>query len=142
MCAKGARPGSEGPHVGAVPPTAGIGTMGPPTLPAPMFSTIKTCNKYGCRFIRRSCLHLIISTFFGPAFFTSIHIRRRFDIGIEFGGIAFDFLLNEIRPPFGIHFLMGHKGELLRGEFTRLECRYNFFIQIAMNGAKPVRIEL
>jgi hypothetical protein len=27
MCAFGARPGSEGPHVGAVPPSAGIVTL-------------------------------------------------------------------------------------------------------------------
>jgi len=35
MCAFGARPGSYGPHVGAVPPTAGIVTL--PALRAHRF---------------------------------------------------------------------------------------------------------
>jgi hypothetical protein len=107
-----------------------------------MFPAIQTRDENSGWFIRRSCLHLIIGTLFRSAFFTGIHVGRGFDIGIEFGGIAFDFLLNECRPPIGIHFLMGHKGELLRGEFTRLERGQDVFVEIAMDGAKPVAIEL
>ena len=112
-------------------------------LSFPVFATIEAGYENRRRFIRRPRLHLIIGALGRLALFAFIHIGRGFDIGIESAGIAFDFLCNEFGPSFGFHFLMSHKSESLHREFAGIQLTFYFFVvDIIVNRAKPVDIEL
>jgi hypothetical protein len=55
---------------------------------------------------------------------------------------ALTLLVNELRPFFGTHFLVRHKGEFLGLDFSRINKCNNCVIQVAINGAQSVLVEL
>lgn len=112
-------------------------------LRLPVFTTRQTRDKYRGRFIRTSCLQLIICAFFRLAFAARKHIRRCMYIIRIFTRIAHDFLINKCPPMCRIHFLVCHKRECHRCNVFVSYLIHQFRIfQIYIDCPQSIRIQL